>query len=330
MTTSKQRRRVIKLMAASLVACGAPQTALAMMAEHRLHHWQGFALGAEVSLQLYHHDEKAAQRIIEKAVQIIRDMESLFSLHQESSTLSSLNQQGVIHNPPAEFVELLRTAQDISRMTSGAFDITVQPLWQFYQARFSGASEGNGPIEEELRLIRDHIGYQKMSISRQKVSFDQPGMAATLNGIAQGYVTDRVSDYLKSEGLTAVLVDIGEYRALGPQADETPWRIGLADPLNFGQLSHILELNRGAVATSAGRGDSFDKNGEFHHLFDPRTGKSAQRYSSVTVTAPEATLADALSTAFYAMPVAAIKECLLHYPAVNARLTDQAGAVIIV
>lgn len=317
-------------MAASLAACAAPQAAMALTLGTRLHHWQGFALGAEVSLQLYHPDAKAAQRIIEKSVRIIHNMETLFSLHQERSVVSTLNRQGVVHNPPAEFVDLLQTAQGISQMTSGAFDITVQPLWQFYQARFSGADQGKGPLEEKLQAIRGHIGYQKMSISRQEVSFDQPGMAATLNGIAQGYVTDRVSDYLKSEGLTAVLVDIGEYMALGPQADQTPWRIGLADPLNFGGIAHILNLRQGAVATSAGRGDSFDRNGEFHHLFDPRTGKSAHRYSSVTVTAPEATLADALSTAFYAMPVAAIKECLLHYPEVNARLTDQAGAVIIV
>ena len=317
-------------MAASLVACAAPQAVLAVTAGTRLHHWQGFALGAEVSLQLYHPDEQAARKIIDKSVQIIRDMEALFSLHQENSILSTLNGQGVVHNPPAEFVDLLKTAQGVSQMTSGAFDITVQPLWQLYQAKFSVDSTGKGPVEEELRVIRDLIDYKKISISEKKISFDHPGMAATLNGIAQGYVTDRVSDYLKSEGLTAVLVDMGEYRALGPQADQTPWCIGLMDPLNFGRLSHVLDLKQGAVATSAGRGDSFDIKGEFHHLFDPKTGKSAQRYSSVTVTAPEATLADALSTAFYAMPVAAIRKCLLHYPAINARLTDQAGAVIIV
>lgn len=316
-------------MAASLAACAVPQAALAMMPDSRpeLYQWHGFALGAEVSLQLYHNDAKAARRIIQKSVQIIRDMEALFSLYQQSSVLSTLNRDGTIYNPPAAFVDLLQTANHISQMTSGAFDITVQPLWLFYKAQ---EYSEKWVLDDELRAVQKLVGYEKLLISRDKISFDRLGMAATLNGIAQGYVTDRVSEYLKSEGLTSVLVDIGEYRALGPQADKSPWRIGLADPLNFGEFSHILEISRGAVATSSGVGDIFDRSGEFHHLFDPQTGKSTHRYLSVTVTAPEATLADALSTAFCAMPVADIRECLQDMPSVNVRLTDHAGAVIIV
>ena len=316
-------------MAASLAACAMPQAAMAMVPDSRaqLHQWHGFALGAEVSLQLYHHDGDAAQRIIQKSVKIIRDMEALFSLYQQDSHLSLLNRQGELYDPPAAFVDLLQTARRISRMTSGAFDITVQPLWLFYESQDYG---GAGVRDDELQAIRELIGHEKLFISRHRISFDRPGMAATLNGIAQGYVTDRVSDYLKAEGMTSVLVDIGEYRALGPQEDKSPWRIGLMDPLNFGEFSHILALNEGAVATSSGMGDIFDKDGEFHHLFDPRTGKSAHRYISVTVTAPEATLADALSTAFCAMPVAEIKKCLQDMPSVNVRLTGKTGTVIMI
>ncbi len=312
-----------------MVACATPQAVTAIVPDARaeLYQWQGFALGAEVSLQLYHHDAGAAQRIIQKSVQIIQDMESLFSLYQPHSKISTLNRQGVIYNPPTEFVDLLQTANHISQMTAGAFDITVQPLWLFYSAQ---EFDEKGVSENELRAIHKRIGYEKLSISREKISFDRKDMAATLNGIAQGYVTDRVSDYLKGEGLRSVLVDIGEYRALGPQANKTPWRIGLADPQNFGEISHILEVNQGAVATSSGTGDIFDKKGKFHHLFDPQTGKSSHRYLSVTVTAPQATLADALSTAFCAMSVADIKKCLKETPNVNARLTNNAGAVIII
>lgn len=315
--------------AAGLAGCVAPYEAMAMKRGRRrqLYQWHGFALGAEVSLQLYHHDELGSRRIIEKSVQIMRRMEAFFSLYQPNSVLTTLNRQGAIEHPPAEFVDLLKTANHISQMTSGAFDITVQPLWLFYKAQNYDAK---GVMVDELQAIQKLVDYKKLSISGDEILFDCPGMAATLNGIAQGYATDCVCEYLKSEGLTSVLVDIGEYRALGPQADKSPWRIGLADPKNFGQISHILEINQGAVATSSGMGDIFDKKGEFHHLFDPRTGKSTHRYSSVTVTAPEATLADALSTAFCAMPVAEIKDCLKDMPSVNARLTDPAGTVIII
>lgn len=293
-----------------------------------LHHWHGFALGAEVSLQLYHHDAEAAGRIIRRSVEVVRDMEGLFSLYQENSALSKLNREGVLHHPAEAFVDLLQTAQHISRVTAGAFDVTVQPLWQYYHDLFSGRFVEK-EAAEALQAVRKLVGYEKLHVSPEKISFEREGMAATLNGIAQGYVTDRVSDYLKSEGLTSVLVDMGEYRALGPQADKSPWKIGLADPENPGNLSDIIELSHGAIATSAPQGDRFDKKGEYHHLFDPHGGKSTHRYLSVTVMAPSATTADALSTAFSAMSVADIRKCLKNFSSVKVRLTDKAGTVII-
>lgn len=334
-----QRRRVIKLLAAGTIAgvlAGAAATSLphAVMAQGgtrhkpRLHHWQGFALGAEVSLQLYHSDEAQAQRIIAGSVAILRDMEALFSLYGPQSTLSKLNRSGAVNQPPRAFVELLRFSNKISHLTSGAFDVTVQPLWQYYNSLFS-TEKTPGPHDlAALQKVRALIGFEKLSVTDVRVAFDQPNMAATLNGIAQGFVTDRVSDYLKAEGLTSVLVDMGEYRALGPQADGTPWRIGLADPDHLGQLAEILEINQGAVATSSGTDDRFDDIGEYHHLFDPTNGRSAHRYSSVTVTAPIATLADALSTAFCAMSVADITQCLKRVSDVTARLTKHDGTVV--
>ena len=332
MSVFMKRRRLIKLMAASGLVGLIPFDVRAFDRPPglELYEWHGFALGAEVSLQLYHTDGGAARRIIQNARKIIDDMEGLFSLYRQDSVLSRLNLLGGIDNPPADFVDLLQTSHRISRLTSGAFDVTVQPLWQFYKAYFSSPNRRKPPLPNALRALQDKIGYDKLRISRDRVAFDHTGMAVTLNGIAQGYATDRVADYLKSEGMTSVLVDIGEYRALGPQADQTPWRIGLMDPVRRGQFSDILEITNGAVASSSGQGDAFDGRGTYHHLFDPHSGKSANRYLSVTVTAPEATLADALSTAFYAMPAAAIKDCLKDLPQVNARLTDKAGTVIMI
>ncbi len=335
MTKFGQRRRVIKLLATGVAAGSLPVSLLADGAQRAgvlhpggLHQWQGFALGAEVSIQLYHPEALEARRIIEQSVRIIRDMEGLFSLYQPQSTLSRLNQQGEVDHPPRSFVDLLRISNKVSQMTSGAFDVTVQPLWQYYHSFFSAQNKSYKPEPAALQAVRDLVGYEKLSISDQRVAFDRPKMAATLNGIAQGYVTDRVADFLKSQGLTSVLVDIGEYRALGPQADGTPWRIGLADPQKLGQLADILDIHQGAVATSSGIGDIFEPSGEYHHLFDPHSGKSAHRYLSVTVTAPEATLADALSTAFCSMSIADIKQCLHQVPAVTARLTDSDGSVV--
>lgn len=114
-------------------------------------------------------------------------------------------------------------------------------------------------------------------------------MALTFNGIAQGYVTDRVADLLRGEGLADVLINLGEIRALPGRA----WPIGVS-----GQTERI-ELRNGAIAQSAGRGTRFTADGLWHHLIDPGSGRSAQGTAALTVAAATATEADALSTALY-------------------------------
>jgi len=330
MTGTIKRRRVIKLMAATVATLlAAPRAGLAIVRQRRaeLYSWHGFALGAEVSLQLYHHDALAARRIIQGSVKIIRKMEQLFSLYRESSALSELNREGVLYEPEPEFYDLMRAAKMASVMTSGAFDITVQPLWKYYHSFFEQYPAGT-PVAEQLSDIRQLVDHRKLSVSRDRVGFDRRGMAATLNGIAQGYATDQVTDYLKKAGMTSVLVDIGEYRALGPQADQSPWRIGLMDPEHPGEFSEILDVMKGAVATSSSSGDRFEATGRYNHLFDPHSGLSANRYLSVTVTAPTATLADSLSTAFCVMPEGDIEKCLKQLPAIKARLTHSGGRVV--
>ncbi|WP_417624134.1 FAD:protein FMN transferase [Paremcibacter congregatus] len=330
--TTMTRRRVIRLMAAGgLMSCGASLAGASGAGSSPspwLHLWHGQALGADVSLQIYHADKSQADRIIDNAVGLLREMEGLFSLYRTDSLLNQLNTTGMLLKPAAPFLDLLRTAQQVSHATQGAFDITVQPLWQFYKNHFTaGRKTVSNLSAADLAAVRRHIGYDGLLVTVDKIAFARPGMAATLNGIAQGYVTDQVSAYLAQEGLTEVLVDMGEYRALGPQAGGAPWRIGLADPFRPGGLADVLEMRRGAVATSSGSGDIFDPQGDYHHLLDPRTGLSPSRYASVTVTAPEATTADALSTAFCSLSEPDIRTCLKSFSGTHVRLTDPQGHV---
>ena len=128
-------------------------------------------------------------------------------------------------------------------------------------------------------------------------------MAITLNGIAQGYITDRIVDILREAGIDRSLVDMGETRAMGDRPDGGPWIVGLEDPIHSGRVAQRIEIENQAVATSGGYGTQFDAAGHFNHLFDPATGGTSWRYLSVSVVAPTATVADALSTAFSLMPL---------------------------
>ena len=150
-------------------------------------------------------------------------------------------------------------------------------------------------------------------------------MAVTLNGIAQGYITDRIAELLRARGWTDVLIDLGELRGLGGHPDGRPWTIGLPDPRRAQALIAEIPLGQRAAATSAGSGTTFDRAGRYHHLFVPRTGRSATTYSAVTVVAERATVADALSTALSVMPREQAPAVLRRVPGIDARVVEADG-----
>jgi len=127
-------------------------------------------------------------------------------------------------------------------------------------------------------------------------------MAVTLNGIAQGYITDRVGAVLRRRGFRHVLVNMGEQLALGPKWDGKAWRVGIANPAEPAAALTELPLECGAMATSGGYGYWFDAAHRFSHILDAKNGQARARWSSVTVVADSATLADGLSTALCVAP----------------------------
>jgi FAD:protein FMN transferase len=295
--TPVSRRRFISISAAAgAMACVGP-------VEAAPYKWQGTALGAKASLLLHHPDKQRAARIVSACVAEINRLENIFSLYREQSALVTLNTNGNLDNPPLELVQALADCRRISDLTGGAFDVTVQPLWQSYVRHFSTANPDlNGPTADAIDAVRKLVDYRNLNIDTTRVSFARSGMAITLNGFAQGFITDRIADLLRSEGLKNVLIDLGETRALDDHPDGRPWRVGVRDPKEITGIVRTLQLKNMALATSGGYGQRFLVDGPQHHLFDPKTGRSSQRYASVTVTAPLAATADALSTALTSLP----------------------------
>jgi thiamine biosynthesis lipoprotein len=294
-----------------------------------LHRWRGVVLGAQASILLNHPHRDAAEVLIRGCVAEIARLESVFSLYRPDSALTRLNRDGVLVQPPLELVQLLSESRQYARMTSGAFDVTVQPLWQLYATHFSSRdADPAGPSAAAIAAARALVDYCAVSVAADRIVLSRPGMAVTLNGIAQGYITDRVADLLRAGGLEHVLIDLGEIRALGPHADGRPWRIGLADLHDRAASCETIKLSEGAVASSSGQATRFEPSGRFHHLFDPVTGESAGRYLGVTVLAPRATEADALSTAFAVMPLQSAKTCIDRLRSVRARWLLADGSVV--
>ncbi|KAB0266826.1 FAD:protein FMN transferase [Microvirga brassicacearum] len=301
MLPSITRRRAIGITAAaaglSLISGGSVARATGQLVE-----WRGSAMGAVATLRIHHHDRAAAERLIGRAITEMQRLERVFSLYRDDSALVRLNRQGMLIAPPIELVSLLAECRTYYELTGAAFDPTVQSVWTLFREHFAvGNADPSGPSDAALAERLTKVGFPHVTFDMDRIVFARRGMALTLNGIAQGYITDRVVQMLRLEGIDRSLVDMGEPRAMGPRPDGSPWRVGVAKPENPDEVGRTFDVVDKAVATSGAYGFRFDREGRFHHLIDPRTGRPGEKYRSVTVVMPTATAADALSTAFSLM-----------------------------
>ncbi len=300
------RRRFLTISGAALASLPAARGQAALFTQ-----WQGIAMGASASINLRHPE---ADRLIADALAEIDRLEMIFSLYRAESALSRLNATGHLENPPFEMLELFGHCGAIHRASDGLFDPTVQSLWSSYAKAYS---EGRAPSEGEIADALARTGWSGVEIASDRISFARPGMALTLNGIAQGYVADRVAALLRSEGVEEVLVDTGEIAAVGDHPDGGGWPVRLDS--GSGVLEEPVLLRDKALASSAPLGTVFDAEGAVGHILDPRNGSPARtNWKLVSVTSRSATLADGLSTAMSLMTRLEIDLLLAQMP--DARL----------
>ncbi len=293
-----QRRRFIKILASSAAGLSLGQLSAARtVASLQPVIWRGYTLGAEGSFTLYTEDRTSAQTVLKHCFAEIRRLESLFSLYQPNSELCQLNRTGRLDAPAPEWQALLDAAGQAHQLSQGLFDPTIQPLWQAYAQHFEQSPNATeGPSEAALGAALARTGWQHLNYAADTIQFDQPNMQLTLNGIAQGFITDHISNILSNAGYQHVLIELGETRAIGPHPEQRPWSIGIKDAQQPEQIHEVAELDNQALATSGSYGSPFSMDGKYHHLLDPISGRPSTRWQSLSVIAPTATQADALST----------------------------------
>ncbi|MBV1902010.1 MAG: FAD:protein FMN transferase [Marinosulfonomonas sp.] len=281
--TTRRRMLTVLAGAALLPAVGAKASA-------NTRQWRGVALGAEARIIL---DHPRADALIGAALQEIQRLEAIFSLYLPDSQLSRLNRDGVLDDPAFEMIELLSICSGLNARTGSIFDPTVQPLWALYaQAYSAGRKPGEAQVSRALELT----GWNHVAFSTDKVSFGKAGVQLTLNGIAQGYIADKVTGLFRANGVRDVLVNTGEIAALGRGPDGQAWQVNPA-----GSTASSVPLRDRAIATSRPLGTAFDPAGQVGHILHPKSGNPSGRWSQVSVISGSAADADGLSTAFCLM-----------------------------
>ncbi len=223
-------------------------------------------MGTIINLTVVTPNREHGERAIDLTFQELERLVAVFNYRQPDSPLARLNQAGFIDQAPIELVEVIEKSIDFGKISGGAFDVTVKPVLDLYQA-------GRTPDREVI----DRIGYPKIKIMGDQISFAQPGMAVTLDGIAKGRVVDGGVTILQKLGFQDILVEAGgDLMADGRRADSTPWNIAIENPRNRDKSSYLatFSVTGKGVATSGDYINYYSNDFSRNHIIDPHTGAS--------------------------------------------------------
>lgn len=258
-------------------------------------------MGVKFRIVLYAADQATADLAMAAAYTRVAELNRLLSDYDSASELNRLSAQAPTARPVSvsgDLWRVLSAAQELSRRTDGAFDVTVGPLTKLWRR---ARRRKELPDAELFAAARQAVGYQKVRLveKSQGVELTHPEMRLDLGGIAKGYAVDAALATLREQGISRALVDGSGDIGLGdPPPGETGWSIGVAPLEPGGEPSHQLKLHNLAIATS---GDAWQHvviaGTRYSHILDPRTGLGLTDRSSVTILAANCTLADSLASA---------------------------------
>jgi len=255
-------------------------------------------------ISCYTNDKDEAISAIDAAFKEMERIESVFSKFNENSEVSKINKLAGLDRlgVSKEVFDLTERSVYYSRISGGAFDITVAPLmeiWGFFRRHKSI------PDKETIEKTLKDVGYKNIELNSEDMSvkFLNKGTKIDFGGIAKGYAVDRAKDILISRGIKNSLINLGgNIFALGNAPGKKNWKIGVQDPRNKGKLLYSFELNDRAISTSGNYERFFEIRGKrYSHIINPITGVPCQGIISVTVVADSAEEADAPSTAIFVM-----------------------------
>ena len=287
-------------------------------------------MGSAFELTVVADDEAEAQEYIATAKNEIERIELLISSWDSNSETSSINQNAGIKpvKVSKELWDLIDRSQQISKITSGAFDLTfaaVDRIWKF---------DGSDAVMPDADLIQasvSKIGYNQIQLNKEQstVFLPQKGMKIGFGAIGKGYAADRAKQLLVARGVVGGIINAsGDMNTWGTQPDGSPWTIGIINPMNKEKVFSWFSLEHNAVVTS-GNYEKFVRIGgkRYSHIIDPRTGIPSNGIISCTIFATKAELADALATATFVMGVESGLFLIDQLPNTEAILIDDEGII---
>jgi thiamine biosynthesis lipoprotein len=309
------------LIAAALFALAAP-----VQAEWRSR--TDAIMGTSIYVELWTEDPAKGEAAIDAVMAELRRIDNLMSHYKPESQLSKINARAAeepVQVDP-ELFDLIKLSTHFSEITEGAFDITYASVGHLYDY-----PHHVHPSEAQIKAALPAVNWRNMLFDpvNHTVRFEHPGMRIDLGGIGKGYAVDRGIAILRARGFQHALVNAGgDSRIIGDRMGR-PWFIGIRNPDDRDKVVTRIPITNSAMSTSGDYERFFDEGGvRYHHIIDPRTGRSASKVRSATILGPTATETDGMSkTAFVLGPEKAL-EIINRMPQYDAVFVTPEGKIL--
>ena len=253
-------------------------------------------MGTSCSLHFYTQQAGRAKQLANQVIKDVQRLEKRYSRYREDSFLSKINRVAAVGGSISVDLEtagLLNYAAACYVQSDGLFDITsgvLRRLWRFDNSCL--------PSEEAIAALLQIIGWEKLNWQPPELTFLIPGMEIDFGGIVKEYAVDRVASHCWAAGIRHGIINLGgDIKVIGPQADGSPWRVGIRHPRNQDDTLTTLLLSHGALASSGDYERCLMIDGvRYGHIINPKTGWPVQFLASVSVVGDFCVVAGSGST----------------------------------
>lgn len=287
-------------------------------------------LGSPFEITVVAKDSIQGNLFSDLAITEVRRIENLISDWIPTSQISKVNHNAGISpiKVDKEVYDLVDRATKISKLTSGAFDISYASMDRIW--KFDGSMK-EMPTPEEIRKSVEKVGYQNIILNPKDTTIflKNKGMKLGLGGIGQGYIADKIKVLLQEKGCSSGLVNVsGDINTWGKQPNGNLWTVGIVNPMNKNKVFATFPLDDSAVETSGSYEKYVTFNGKrYSHIIDPRTGYPATGIISVSVFAKQTELADALATGIFVMGVEVGLDLVNQLKGIECIIVDDKGGI---
>ena len=283
-------------------------------------------MASEHELLLWSDDEVHATRAAEAAIADVHRIEAKYTRYRDDSVTTRINRAAgsAAVAIDAETAALLAYADECHRLSGGRFDLTsgvLRRVWDFRR------TPPQIPDVAAIAAATALIGWGRVEWDERAVRLSEPGMEIDFGGIGKEYAADRAATVCAEHGIRHGLVNMGgDVRAVGPQPDGAPWRVGIRHPRREHATIATVLLETGAVATSGDYERYFEIAGQrYCHILDPRSGRPVAHWQSVSVVAPLCVVAGGCAT--IAMLMGPDAESFLREQGLRHVAVDAAGTL---